>query len=94
MQRATLVGHSLGGGVALQFAWLFPERVERLVLVSSGGLGRELSHSLSAGADIHGQHIVTTEAAATAECASTAVATCRVFRRADCWTACGLRPDR
>src|SRR5664279_1970506 len=43
VQRATLVGHSLGGGVALQFAWLFPERVERLVLVSSGGLGRELS---------------------------------------------------
>jgi pimeloyl-ACP methyl ester carboxylesterase len=39
----TLVGHSLGGGIALQFAYLFPERVTRLVLVSSGGLGRELS---------------------------------------------------
>lgn len=43
IERATLVGHSLGGGVAMQFTWLFPERVERLVLVDSGGLGRELS---------------------------------------------------
>ena len=39
-ERATIVGHSLGGGVAMQFAYQFPERVERLVLVSSGGLGR------------------------------------------------------
>ena len=38
-QRATLVGHSLGGGVAMQFAYQFPEMTERLVLVSSGGLG-------------------------------------------------------
>jgi len=38
-----LVGHSLGGGIALQFAYLFPDRVRRLVLVSSGGLGREIS---------------------------------------------------
>lgn len=45
---ATLVGHSLGGGIALQFAYLFPERVDRLVLVSSGGLGRELSPFLRA----------------------------------------------
>src|SRR6266536_2347123 len=44
----TLVGHSLGGGVALQFAWLFPQRCERLVLISSGGLGRELSPILRA----------------------------------------------
>ena len=40
---ATIVGHSLGGGVAMQFFWQFPQRVERLVLVSSGGLGREVS---------------------------------------------------
>jgi pimeloyl-ACP methyl ester carboxylesterase len=40
---ATVVGHSLGGGVAMQFFWQFPQRVERLVLVSSGGLGREVS---------------------------------------------------
>jgi pimeloyl-ACP methyl ester carboxylesterase len=40
--RVTLVGHSLGGGVALQLAYQCPEMIERLVLVSSGGLGREL----------------------------------------------------
>jgi pimeloyl-ACP methyl ester carboxylesterase len=41
--RATVVGHSLGGGIAMQFAYQFPERLDRLVLVSSGGLGREVS---------------------------------------------------
>ena len=41
-RRATVVGHSLGGGVAMQFGYQFPEMLERLVLVSSGGLGREL----------------------------------------------------
>jgi pimeloyl-ACP methyl ester carboxylesterase len=45
---ATIVGHSLGGGVAMQFAYLFPERCERLLLVSSGGLGREISLLLRA----------------------------------------------
>jgi pimeloyl-ACP methyl ester carboxylesterase len=54
--RATLVGHSLGGGVALQFTYQFPEMVERLVLVSSGGLGPDVSPILRAaalpGADI------------------------------------------
>jgi pimeloyl-ACP methyl ester carboxylesterase len=40
--RVTLVGHSLGGGIAMQFSYLFPEMIERMVLVSSGGLGREL----------------------------------------------------
>ncbi len=48
--RATLVGHSLGGGVALQFTYQFPEIVERLVLVSSGGLGPEVSPVLRAAA--------------------------------------------
>ncbi len=47
-RRATLVGHSLGGGVAMQFAYQFPEIVERLVLVSSGGLGPEVSPLLRA----------------------------------------------
>src|SRR3954465_16082131 len=37
--RATVVGHSLGGGVAMQFCYLFPEFAERLVLISSGGPG-------------------------------------------------------
>jgi len=41
--RATIVGHSLGGGVAMQFFYQFPQRVERLVLISSGGLGQEVS---------------------------------------------------
>ena len=48
--RATLIGHSLGGGVAMQFAYQFPEMVERLVLVSSGGLGPEVSLILRAAA--------------------------------------------
>jgi pimeloyl-ACP methyl ester carboxylesterase len=41
--RATFVGHSLGGGIAMQLAYQFPERCERLVLVDSGGLGRDVS---------------------------------------------------
>ncbi|MFA5883316.1 MAG: alpha/beta fold hydrolase [Acidimicrobiia bacterium] len=41
--RVTVVGQSLGGGVAMQLAYQHPELVERLVLVSSGGLGREVS---------------------------------------------------
>lgn len=40
IDRVTVVGHSLGGGVAMQFAYQFPERCARLVLVSSGGVGR------------------------------------------------------
>jgi pimeloyl-ACP methyl ester carboxylesterase len=43
IERATFVGHSLGGGVVMQFAYQFPDYVERMVLVSSGGLGREVS---------------------------------------------------
>jgi pimeloyl-ACP methyl ester carboxylesterase len=43
IDRATVVGHSLGGGVAAQFAYQFPERCERLVLVGSGGVGRTVS---------------------------------------------------
>jgi pimeloyl-ACP methyl ester carboxylesterase len=46
--RATIVGQSLGGGVAMQFAYQFPSRCERLVLVGSGGLGREVSPFLRA----------------------------------------------
>jgi pimeloyl-ACP methyl ester carboxylesterase len=46
IDRATIVGHSLGGGVAMQFFYQFPQRTERLVLVSSGGLGRDVSPML------------------------------------------------
>jgi pimeloyl-ACP methyl ester carboxylesterase len=42
-ERTTVVGQSLGGGVAMQFAYQYPERCERLVLVGSGGLGREVN---------------------------------------------------
>ncbi|MDT4912762.1 MAG: hypothetical protein QOC66_1890 [Pseudonocardiales bacterium] len=48
IDRVTLVGHSLGGGVAMQFAYQFPERTERMVLVSSGGAGRGVSPLLRA----------------------------------------------
>jgi pimeloyl-ACP methyl ester carboxylesterase len=46
--RVTCVGQSLGGGVAMQMAYQFPDRCERLVLVSSGGLGREVNFLLRA----------------------------------------------
>src|SRR6476659_10439789 len=48
VDSATFVGHSLGGGIAMQMAYQFPERCERLVLVSSGGLGPEVSPLLRA----------------------------------------------
>ncbi len=56
-ERATIVGHSLGGGIAMQFAYQFPERCERLVLVSSGGLGREV-HPLLRAATLPGSEWV------------------------------------
>jgi pimeloyl-ACP methyl ester carboxylesterase len=48
IDRVTVIGHSLGGGVAMQFAYQFPERTERLVLVSSGGVSREVNPVLRA----------------------------------------------
>ena len=48
IESVTLVGHSLGGGIALEFCYLFPDRVDRLVLVGSGGLGREVNPALRA----------------------------------------------
>ncbi len=48
MERATVVGHSFGGGVAMQFAYQFPERTDRVVLEASGGLGREVTPLLRA----------------------------------------------
>src|SRR3712207_1220137 len=55
--RATIVGHSLGGGIAMQMAYQFPERCERLVLVASGGLGEEVNPLLRA-ATLPGSEIV------------------------------------
>ena len=46
IDRVTVVGHSLGGGVAMQFAYQFPERCERLVLVSTGGVSHEVNPML------------------------------------------------
>ena len=43
IDRVTVIGHSLGGGVAAQFAYTFPERCERLVLVGTGGIARSVS---------------------------------------------------
>ncbi|GFG64426.1 hydrolase [Mycobacterium kubicae] len=47
-RRFSLVGHSLGGGIALQTAYQFPERIDRLILIGSGGLGSEVSIALRA----------------------------------------------
>jgi pimeloyl-ACP methyl ester carboxylesterase len=55
--RATIVGHSLGGGIAMVFAYQFPERTERLVLIDSGGLGKEVSVALRA-ASLPGSELV------------------------------------
>jgi pimeloyl-ACP methyl ester carboxylesterase len=56
-ERGTVVGHSLGGGIALQFAYQFPEYCERLVLVASGGLGKEV-HPLLRAAALPGSELV------------------------------------
>jgi pimeloyl-ACP methyl ester carboxylesterase len=50
IERATFVGHSLGGGIAMVYFWQFPQQVERLALVSSGGLGPEVSPLLRSAA--------------------------------------------
>jgi pimeloyl-ACP methyl ester carboxylesterase len=62
--RATFVGHSLGGGIAMQFSYQFPERCERLVLVDSGGLGRDVNWLLRA-ATLPGSELVLPFLAAT-----------------------------
>lgn len=49
LDRVSVVGHSLGGGVAMQLAYQHHEHCERLILVDSGGLGREVSWYLRAG---------------------------------------------
>jgi pimeloyl-ACP methyl ester carboxylesterase len=56
-ERATVVGHSLGGGVAMQMSYQYPDLAERLVLVGSGGLGREVNVLLRA-ASLPGAELV------------------------------------
>ena len=46
IDRVTVVGHSLGGGVAMQFAYQFPERTERMILVAPGGMGPEVTRAI------------------------------------------------
>lgn len=46
LKQVTVVGHSLGGGIAMELAYLFPDRVKALILVSSGGLGPQLNPAL------------------------------------------------
>ncbi len=48
IDKVTVIGHSFGGGVAMQFAYQFPERTERMILVASGGLGPEVSPGIRA----------------------------------------------
>jgi pimeloyl-ACP methyl ester carboxylesterase len=43
VDRVTVVGHSFGGGIAMQFAYQFPERTERLLMIAPGGLGKEVT---------------------------------------------------
>jgi pimeloyl-ACP methyl ester carboxylesterase len=57
IHQASIVGHSLGGGIAMQFAYQFPELCERLVLVSSGGLGDDV-HFLLRAATLPGSELV------------------------------------
>src|SRR3954452_24995183 len=59
-ERASVIGHSLGGGVAMQFSYLFPEYAERLVLISSGGLGRSVNPALRLAA-LPGAELVTAQ---------------------------------
>ena len=48
IDRVTVVGHSFGGGVAMQFAYQFPQQTERLMLIAPGGIGREVNPILRA----------------------------------------------
>jgi pimeloyl-ACP methyl ester carboxylesterase len=56
-ETGTVVGHSLGGGIAMQFSYLFPEYVDRMALISSGGLGQEV-HPLLRAATLPGSEWV------------------------------------
>lgn len=86
VDRVTVVGHSLGGGVAMQFAYQYPESVERLVLVSSGGLGREVSAFIRAATLPFAERVLGVGTSAPVKLASSAVGSAlgRV----------GLRPSR
>ncbi len=46
IDHVTVIGHSLGGGVAMQFAYQFPQLVDRLILVGAGGVTRDVNIAL------------------------------------------------
>ena len=48
VDKVTVVGHSFGGGIAMQFAYQFPERTERMILIAPGGLGPEVTRFIRA----------------------------------------------
>ena len=48
IDKVTVVGHSLGGGVAMQFAYQFPQLVERLILIGAGGVTKDVNIALRA----------------------------------------------
>jgi pimeloyl-ACP methyl ester carboxylesterase len=56
-ERGTVIGHSFGGGTAMQFAYLFPEYTQRMALIASGGLGPEV-HPLLRAATLPGSEWV------------------------------------
>jgi pimeloyl-ACP methyl ester carboxylesterase len=58
VEQPTVVGHSLGGGVAMQFAYQFPERCARLLLVSSGGVGPQVHPVLRLLASTRGESVL------------------------------------
>jgi pimeloyl-ACP methyl ester carboxylesterase len=82
--RATLVGHSLGGAIAMQCAHEYPAQAERLVLVSSGGLGQQV-HLVLRGATLPGASAVLR--------ATVNPRTAQVYRRLRVHRALRLRPE-
>ncbi|MFM9036025.1 MAG: alpha/beta fold hydrolase [Mycobacterium sp.] len=46
IDKVTVVGHSLGGGVAMQFAYQFPAMIDRLILVGAGGVTKDVNIAL------------------------------------------------
>src|SRR5436190_1637319 len=100
--RGTLVGHSLGGGIAMVFAYQFPERTERLVLAGSGGLGRDVSIALRAAALPGSEYVVPLLAstpvlsvgAAASSCSKTPATSCIATTRSASSKSCASSSPR
>jgi pimeloyl-ACP methyl ester carboxylesterase len=80
IESATIIGHSLGGGVSMQFSYLFPEYTERLVLISSGGLGRSVNPALRLAA-LPGAELVTAQLGRAAQLAARAAGALPAFAK-------------